>query len=59
MKNLHQLFYITRMKIRLAKFILFFKNKNLGITTKFQNGICKSSSAIIFITSIPNLKDYL
>ena len=57
MKNLHQLFSFTRMKIRLAKFILFFKNKNLGATTKFQNDICKSSSIIIFITSIPNLKD--
>ena len=57
MKNLHQLFTFTRMKIRLAKFVLFFKNKNLGATTKFQNHICKSGSIIIVITSIPNLKD--
>ena len=57
MKNLHQLFSFTRMKIILAKFVLFFKNKNLGATTKFQNDICKTTSIIIFITSIPNLKD--
>jgi hypothetical protein len=57
MKNLNQVFNFTGMKIRLAKFILFIKNKNLRTTTKFQNDICKSISNNIFITSIPNLND--